>query len=227
MKRKYILVVFFVLLFANLLTGCTDYKKQIIENANSILKENQLDGEIRLVYDRKLEGYDFYYINITSDNFEDKTDAQKKYILNNLDISIPGSKMITTPEIISQGYTYCLNYDNELERDGEIYPPKPTSTPFVMPKGDFQMSWNTYDSEYNSLGGILTIYRQGSKYTMKLVMSDGSNDTYNLSVISDGDEIRLTERPGNPYGDYMYISSNGYLYFCDNQGIIYTVPPLN
>jgi len=104
--------------------------------------------------------------------------------------------------------------------------PKPTSTPFVMPTGDFEMSWNIYNSEYNSLGGILTIRRQGSKYTQKLVMPDGSSETTKLTVISGGNEIRLTDRPGNSFGDYMYISSTGYLYFCDKQGIIYTVPPL-
>jgi hypothetical protein len=62
---------------------------------------------------------------------------------------------------------------------------------------------------------------------MKLVMRDGSSAVYKLYVISDGNEIRLTENPGNDFGDYMYISSTGYLYFCDNQGVIYTVPLLD
>jgi len=104
--------------------------------------------------------------------------------------------------------------------------PKPTATPVVMPTGDFEMGWDIYNSEHNSLGGILTIRRQGSKYTQTLVMSDGSSSTTDLTVISDGDEIKLTDRPGNQFGDYMHISSNGYLYFYDNQGVIYTVPPL-
>ncbi len=105
--------------------------------------------------------------------------------------------------------------------------PKPTSTPFVMPIGDFKMSWNTYNSEYDSLGGILTIRRQGSKYTQTLVMSDGSCGITDLTVISKGNEIKLTDRPGDPSGDYMAISNNGDLYFDDNQGVIYSVPLLN
>jgi hypothetical protein len=105
--------------------------------------------------------------------------------------------------------------------------PEPTSIPFVMPAGDFEMSWDTYSSEYNSLGGILTIRRQGSKYTQTLVYSDGSCGTTDLTVISEGEEVKLTDRPGNSFGDYMTISSNGYLYFYDNQGVIYGVPLLN
>jgi hypothetical protein len=103
--------------------------------------------------------------------------------------------------------------------------PEPTSTS-AIPAGDFEMSWNIYDSQYNSLGGILTIRRQGSKYTQTLVMSDGSSGTTDLTVIPDSEEIKLTDRPGDPSGDYMFISSTGYLYFCDNQGVIYTVPLL-
>ena len=103
---------------------------------------------------------------------------------------------------------------------------EPTSDSFIMPKGDFEMSWDIYSSEYNSLGGIVTIRRQGSKYTEKLVMSDGSSGTYPLTVISEGSEIKLTDRPGNSYGDYMIISKDGYLHFYDNQGLIYSVPPL-
>lgn len=105
--------------------------------------------------------------------------------------------------------------------------PEPTSIPFVMPTGDFQMSWDTYNSEYNSLGGILTIRRQGSKYTQTLVMSDGSCGITDLTVMSEGDEVKLTDRLGNSFGDYMNISSNGYLYFYDKQGVIYGIPPLS
>ena len=105
----------------------------------------------------------------------------------------------------------------------------PTSSslsPIVMPSGDFEISWDIYDSQYDSLGGILTIRRQGSKYTQTLVMSDGSCGTTDLTVLSQGKEIKLTDRPGNSFGDYMLISSNGYLSFYDNQGVIYSVPPL-
>jgi hypothetical protein len=106
------------------------------------------------------------------------------------------------------------------------FTPEPTSIPFVMPKGDFEMSWNIYSSEYNSLGGILTIRRQGSKYTQKLVMSDGSSAIDDLAVISEGSEIKLTDRPGNSFGDYMVIDQDGWLIFYDKQGYIYGVPPL-
>lgn len=104
--------------------------------------------------------------------------------------------------------------------------PEPTLIPFVMPTGDFVMSWDTYNNEYNSLGGILTIRRQGSTYTQTLVYPDGSCGITNLTVISDRREIRLTDSPGNSFGDYMVIDGYGYLLFYDKQGGIYGVPPL-
>jgi hypothetical protein len=104
---------------------------------------------------------------------------------------------------------------------------KPTTNPFVKPKGDFQMSWDIYSSQYNSLGGILTIRRNGSKYTQSLLMSDGSGETVPLSVkIVNGEERLYDERFDDYYGDYMLIEKNGYLSFYDKQGFIYTVPPL-
>jgi hypothetical protein len=228
MKQKFIVALSFILILTTLLTGCTNYAQTFIDNAKTILDKNQLDGEISLVYEKKLEDYDVYNMIVTSEKFAEVSDSQKIEILLKLDhIYVSGAQMLILPEVKSKGHTYSLDNEDKLERDGDIYPPEPTSIPFVMPKGDFEMSWDTYNSEYNSLGGILTIRRLGSKYTMKLTMPDGSSNTYDLAVISDGDEIRLTERPGNPYGDYMYISSTGYLYFCDNKGDIYTVPPLN
>jgi len=107
--------------------------------------------------------------------------------------------------------------------------PKPTAIQFVMPKGDFEMSWDIYNSEYNSAGGILTIYRQGTKYSEKLVMSDGSSTTNELTVLSEGNEIKLTGHLGitsSVYGDYMVINNYGWLGFYDSKGYIYGVPPL-
>ena len=106
------------------------------------------------------------------------------------------------------------------------FTPEPTAIPFVMPNGDFEMSWNIHNSEYNPLGGILTIRRQGSKYTEKLGMSDGSNAINDLTVISEGSEIKLTGHLGitsSLYGDYMVIDSDGWLGFYDDQGYIYGV----
>lgn len=106
----------------------------------------------------------------------------------------------------------------------------PTSIPFIMPKGDFQMSWNIYSSEYNSLGGIVTIARNGNRYVEKIVMSDGSSGVYNLSVISEGRVIKLDGHLGDSYNiypnDYIQIESDGWLSFYDNKGLIYSVPPL-
>lgn len=108
--------------------------------------------------------------------------------------------------------------------------PKPTrviatKSPFSL-QGDFELSWNIYNSEYNSLGGILTIRKQGTKYTGKLVMSDGSSDTFNLTVISETPQLKLTDSPGNAFGDYMLITEDGYLHFYDAKGFIYRVQPL-
>ena len=110
------------------------------------------------------------------------------------------------------------------------FTPEPTAIPFFMPKGDFEMSWNIYSSEYNSMGGILTISRQGSKYTEKLVYPDGSNGIFDLTVLFEGSEIKLTGHLGitsSLYGDYMVIDNSGWLVFYDSQGYIYGVPPLN
>ena len=49
---------------------------------------------------------------------------------------------------------------------------------------------------------------------------------WGLLYVLKGSEIKLTDSPGNPFGDYMLISSNGYLHFYDSQGLIYSVPPL-
>ena len=110
-------------------------------------------------------------------------------------------------------------------QDTQAVTPLSTKTPSFI-EGNFEMNWNIYNSEYNSLGGIVTIRKQGSTYTEKLVMPDGSSATYNLTVISEGREIKLTDSPNNSFGDYMLISSDGYLGFYDNQGYIYSVPPL-
>jgi hypothetical protein len=226
MKLKKISILLSVVLLILVLTGCST--QNYVDEAKIILEENDLEGTASMVFDRNYEGYKVYDLVVTSERFSDLPDSQKKQILEKLDaIWVKGADLLVMPEVVSQGYTYSLNYDDKLERDGEIYPPLPTAKPFVMPTGDFSLSWDTYNSEYNSFGGILTIQRKGSRYTQKIVMSDGSSDTTELTVISDGDEIKLTDRPGNSFGDYMYISSTGYLYFCDNQGVIYTVPLLN
>ena len=51
--------------------------------------------------------------------------------------------------------------------------PGPTSTLFVMPAGDFKMSWNIYNSEYNPSGAILTIRRQGATILRRLYFLTG------------------------------------------------------
>ncbi len=95
------------------------------------------------------------------------------------------------------------------------------------PENNFEMSWDIYSSEFNSLGGILTIRKQDTKYTQTLLMSDGSGDTGSLSVKVVNGETRLhDDRFDDYYGDYMLIEKNGYLSFYDNQGLIYSVPPL-
>jgi hypothetical protein len=122
-----------------------------------------------------------------------------------------------------------LNSQNPVTLSSKptLFTPASTPISIVVPKGDFEISWDTYNSQYNSMGGILTIRKQGSKYTQTLVMSDGSCGTTDLTVISEGEEVKLTDRPGNSFGDYMIISSNGYLYYYDKQGVIYGIPRLN
>ena len=101
----------------------------------------------------------------------------------------------------------------------------PTSIPFVMPKGDFTMSWNTYDSQYDSNGHILTIRKQGSTYSMTEKFSDGSSGNTPLSAKVVNGEIRLSDANSDGYfGDYMVIQENsGRLSYYDKQGFIYSV----
>jgi hypothetical protein len=108
--------------------------------------------------------------------------------------------------------------------------PEPTATPFVMPSGDFQMSWDIYDNEYNSMGGTLTIRRHGTEFTETLEFSNGSTGTFDLTPTYGSGNIYLTGHLGitnSLYGDYMVITSDGWLGFYDSQGYIYSVPPLN
>lgn len=108
--------------------------------------------------------------------------------------------------------------------------PEPKAKSFIMPKGDFEMSWDIYSSVYNSMGGILTICRQGFKYTEKLEFPSGSNGTFDLTALSEGSEIKLTGHLGitnSLYGDYMVIDGKGWLLFYDDLGFNYSVPPIN
>ncbi|OGO11957.1 MAG: hypothetical protein A2Y53_01515 [Chloroflexi bacterium RBG_16_47_49] len=233
MKQISILVLSIVLLLSALITGCTgltpeptptsiDYTPIYTERAKTIFEEYQLDGEIRWVNKYS----DSFIMIVTSEGFADKSNVQKVEILGKLlDIYVADSGLTVIPKVTSQGHDYSSNSDGELFRDGMPYPPGPMSTPFVMPKGDFVMSWDTYDSQYNTMGGILTITRHGSRYTEKLVYSDGSSDTKALTILSEGDEIKLTEDLNDYSGDYMVIESNGWLSYYDNLGLIYSVPP--
>ena len=106
------------------------------------------------------------------------------------------------------------------------FTPEPTSTPFVMPTGNFQMSWNIYNSQYNTMGGIVTIYKQGLTYTEKEVMTDGSGGMMGITVTPQGTNLKIVEAD-MAGSDYMLISSSdGSLSYCDNQGLIYSVPLL-
>jgi hypothetical protein len=233
MKLKFAKIFSITLILITLVTGCTNYKQTFVDEAKGILDSYQVDGKALMIYDQKLEDYDVYNMSISSEKFADIPDSQKRAILLKLDaIHVSNSKMIAMPEITSQGHTFSLDYNDRLERDGDIYPPrptlvKPTSVPFVMSQGDFERSWNIYDSTYNSLGGILTIRKQGSKYSQTLLMSDGSSETGSLSVkVVNGEERLHDDRFDDYYGDYMLIGKDGYLNFYDKQGFIYSVPPL-
>ena len=128
--------------------------------------------------------------------------------------------------IASQKVSTSGAFSTTLDSNASTESVRPTKTPYGLPKGDFEKSWDTYNFVYNSTGGIITIRRQGAKYTMEKVMYDGSGKTYDLTVISAGDEIKLTDHPGNPAGDYLLISKEGYLSFYNKQGLMYSVSEL-
>jgi len=76
------------------------------------------------------------------------------------------------------------------------------------------------------MGGIVTIYKQGLTYTEKEVMPDGSGGMMGITVTPQGTNLKIVEAD-MAGGDYMLISSSdGSLSYCDNQGLIYSVPLL-
>lgn len=72
---------------------------------------------------------------------------------------------------------------------------------------------------------IITIEKMGDGYQFTSVYDDGSGETKMLGVKKVNGEVRLFENPGNYYGDYMLIESNGNLAFYDKQGFIYEISP--
>jgi hypothetical protein len=77
-------------------------------------------------------------------------------------------------------------------------------------------------------GGIshtITMTKINGKYQMTSLYADGSGETITLGVKVVNGEERLYENPGNFYGDYMVIESDGSLAFYDNQGFIYNIHP--
>ncbi len=71
----------------------------------------------------------------------------------------------------------------------------------------------------------IVIKRVNGTYQMTSTYSDGNRETISLGVKVINGEERLYENPGNLYGDYMVIKSNGNLAFYDDQGFIYEIPP--
>lgn len=72
---------------------------------------------------------------------------------------------------------------------------------------------------------IITISQTGSKYWMKVIYSETSNQTFPLDAEVVGEEIRLVDATKSD-GEYMIILSNGYLSFYDKLGFIYALEPI-
>lgn len=127
MRIKTISVLFLIVLLTTLLTCCTNYTKTYIDNAKTILNENQLDNEIRIVYEGKYKDRDYYLLIVTSEKFAEISDSQKREILLKLyNIFIPDSNMVFSyPKVNSQGHTYSIGFEGRMERDGDVYPPIP------------------------------------------------------------------------------------------------------
>lgn len=210
------------------LTGCASTETKITQAVQSSMDADQITGSVSVSKNPYFEKY-VYDVYVNYPGFENLSVAEMKKVIKKLeDVSIEGDLTILTVYVSSGVYEYSLLGDEDsLYRDGDVYPPLPTPTPFVLPSGDFTMSWDTYSSTYNSLGGIMTITRNGNSYSMRLVMKDGSSGNYRLTVIPSNDgHIWLTEDPGNPFGDHMYIDDYGYLVFADDQGYIYSASPV-
>lgn len=201
------------------------------DKANELLKANNLDGTPEMVFDRSEQGYKFYYLTIHSNKFSELSQdkiAEILWTLYYLDTGGGVDSYWITPKVISNGNEYSYD-DGMLHKNGSNWYASSSSSSSSSTKGDFEMSWDSYSSEYNSLGGVITITKKGSSYTEKIVMSDGSSATYNLSVLSEGSVIKLDGHFGDSYEiyphDYIQIESNGWLGFYDDKGLIYRVPP--
>lgn len=70
----------------------------------------------------------------------------------------------------------------------------------------------------------ITFRREGEKYIMTSVYSDGSGETQELTPVYVGSEMRLYGK-GADTGVYIVFESDGTLGFYDNQGIIYYAQP--
>jgi hypothetical protein len=224
-------IVLFLVSCSNITVQNTAEKalfQKYYDKANELLKANNLDGTPEMIFDRNNQGYKFYYLTIHSSGFSKLSQDEIAKILWTLYYVDKGGSGINywiVPKVISNGDEYSYD-DSTLHKNGNVWyaPSSPSSSSST--EGDFEMSWNAYNAEYDSLGGVVTIRKTGNKYTMKRVMPDGSSGAYDLTLISDNNGIKLTDRPGNSFGDYMLISSDGYLSFYDKQGLIYRVPPL-
>lgn len=212
-------------MFVALLSGCATIESKISKAVQSSLEADQISGSVSVSKNPYFEKY-VYDVYISSTEFNKLSVLEMKNVIKTLeDVSIDELTILTV-YVISDGAQYSLLGDDDtLYRDGSEFPPKPTEVPFVMPSGDFSMSWDTYNNTYNSLGGIMIITRTGDSYSMRLVMNDGSSGNYALTVVPSNDGyIWLTEDPGNSFGDHMYINDYGDLVFADHQGYIYSAP---
>lgn len=74
---------------------------------------------------------------------------------------------------------------------------------------------------------IYTFWKINDKIIMRRDFKDGSNSEKEMIQKKDqSGRLRFEEKGGNDFGEYYVIEKNGYLGHYDNEGLIYTMPPI-
>lgn len=223
--KKFFASILLIIVLTSCGVDSTNRKQSMIDQAKSILTENNLDGDPKLTFSYDDQYSNKYFdLNINSIDFDSRTYHEKVSILKKLSEIESGDGYssnqviyrIDIIKIISNGNTYRYLYKNAQINNADL--PVPTS---AVP--DFQIQWQ--NSEIYGSGEMIVIVKEGSTYTMTTRFSDGSTEAKYLSVETVDGVDRLYENPGNLYGDYMVVESDGDLAFYDDQGFIYRVPP--
>ncbi|MHB8856136.1 MAG: hypothetical protein ACYC6K_05895 [Bellilinea sp.] len=213
-----------LLITSTLLTGCflkkdqTTLEQSYVDIAVNVLENYNLPGEVIIELDHK-DGYEQYFnLIINSDDFEELDDGKKEIILKLL--SRIDSNYPRTVTLIVKALDNTYTVDDEVALINGV-PLIALPTPVSKASGNVIGEW--IDTGW--ICPNIVIRKVGSSYKMTTTCNDGSSETKTLTIEMVNGQERLYENPGNLYGDYMVIRTNGNLAFYDDQGVIKVLQP--